>query len=97
MSWLLVGLIPGLLMLATFGLDRLEAGLTGDTVSATEVATFLSRASAADGNARQRSSSPESPIYGLTGNGATPDLPTRYYSHRAVNPEFQPTRHANRV
>ncbi|OMC31796.1 hypothetical protein A5740_13990 [Mycobacterium sp. GA-1841] len=27
MSWLLVALIPGLLMLAAFGLDRLESGL----------------------------------------------------------------------
>ncbi|MBP2455773.1 hypothetical protein [Mycolicibacterium lutetiense] len=27
MSWLLVALIPGLLMLAAFGLERLEAGL----------------------------------------------------------------------
>ncbi|MGV0802403.1 hypothetical protein ABQF26_35860, partial [Mycolicibacterium elephantis] len=34
MSWLLVGLIPGLLMLATLGLDRLEAGLDRGTVSA---------------------------------------------------------------
>ena len=27
MSWLLVALIPGLLMLAAFGLERLESGL----------------------------------------------------------------------
>jgi len=29
-SWLLVAFVPGLLMLATFGLDRLEAGLRED-------------------------------------------------------------------
>ncbi|MET0995563.1 MAG: hypothetical protein ABWY20_16420, partial [Mycobacterium sp.] len=38
MSWLLVAFIPGLLMLATFGLERLETGLNRDTVSATDVA-----------------------------------------------------------
>ncbi len=30
MAWLLVAFVPGLLMLATFGLDRLEAGLRVD-------------------------------------------------------------------
>ena len=35
-------------MLATFGLERLEAGLRRDTVSATDVAKFLEQAEAAD-------------------------------------------------
>ena len=45
-SWLLVAFIPGLLMLATFGLDRLEAGLEGDTVSPADVTAFLEQAKA---------------------------------------------------
>lgn len=97
-------------MLATFGLDRLEAGLNRDTVSANEVAAFLARAGAADVNtlardgmstaldrSRQRPHTHASTSNGRIGNGATPDLPTRYYGHRGANPEFQPTRHANRV
>ena len=48
MSWLLVALIPGLLMLATFGLERLESGLRRDIVSATDVAKFLEQAEPAD-------------------------------------------------
>lgn len=110
MSWLLVGLIPGLLMLATLGLDRLEAGLDRGTVSASDVAAFLAHAEAADvstlardgmgtalDRARQHRHSHDSTSNRLTGNGAAADLPTRYYGHRAANPGFQPTRHANRV
>lgn len=36
MSWLLVALIPGLLMLATFGLDRVESGLSDDPITASD-------------------------------------------------------------
>ena len=32
-SWLLVACVPGLLMLATFGLGRLEEALAHDTVT----------------------------------------------------------------
>lgn len=41
MSWLLVAFIPGLLMLATFGLGRLESGLVDDTLTARDVAEFF--------------------------------------------------------
>jgi hypothetical protein len=47
-SWLFVALIPGLLMLATFGLGRLETGLTDDTLTAGDVAEFLEQAEAVD-------------------------------------------------
>lgn len=46
MSLLLVVSIPGLLILATFGLDRLEAGLDDDTLSAEDVAAVLEQAKA---------------------------------------------------
>ncbi len=45
-SWLLVACVPGLLMLATLGLGRLESELAHDTVSATDVDEFLEHAEA---------------------------------------------------
>jgi len=45
---LLVAFIPGLLMLATFGLERLESGLEKDTVTASDVAEFLEQAEPID-------------------------------------------------
>ncbi|MCV7280861.1 hypothetical protein H7J88_14530 [Mycolicibacterium flavescens] len=83
MSWLLVGLIPGLLMVATFGLQRLEAGLQRDTVSATDVAKFLEQVGA-------QTSPQKAPVRAST-------LPVRNYPPAAVNTEFQRTRHADRV
>jgi hypothetical protein len=47
-SWLLVAFIPGVLMLATFGLARLESGLVDDTLTARDVADFLAHAQPAD-------------------------------------------------
>ena len=44
MSWLLVALIPGLLMVATVGLQRVESALGRDTVSAADVAEILEQA-----------------------------------------------------
>ena len=110
MSWLLVALIPGLLMLATFGLERIETGLVRDTVSATDVAEFLQQAEAADvdtlardgmGHAldrlHRRLNERESTTNGRTVSGDGAGLPTRLYLHHGANPEFQRTRHANRV
>jgi hypothetical protein len=107
---LLVAFIPALLMLATFGLERLESGLNRDTVSATDVAEFLEQAEADDVNTlardgmshaldslHQRLHERESAINGFTAGTPTSNLPTRLYVHHGSNPEFQPTRHANRV
>jgi hypothetical protein len=57
--WLLVAFTPGLLMLATFGLERLEAGLEKDTVSATDVAEFLEHAEPTDVHTLARDGMPE--------------------------------------
>ena len=54
MSWLFVALIPGLLMLATFGLDRVESSLRRDAISATDVAEFLNPAGAGELHALSR-------------------------------------------
>ena len=110
MSWLLVALAPGLLMLAAFGLERLETGLHRDTVSATDVAKFLEQAEADDVNTlardgmsramdslHQRMHGRASTHNGKTASAEPARLPTRVYVHRGVNTEFQPTPHANRV
>jgi hypothetical protein len=105
-SWLLVAFIPGLLMLATFGLDRLEAGLDEGTVSQTDVAEILEQAKA---------DSARTP-FGIHDTGPlntlplrepwreecplaepTVGLPTRVYVHHRPNPQFQQTRQADRV
>ena len=105
--------IPGLLMLATFGLERLETGLNRDTVSATDVAEFLEQAQADDVHTLARDGMPEalecmyrrlqereSPVEVARTpiiEDEWPNLPTPLYVHNAANPEFQPSRHANRV
>ena len=109
MSWLLVVFVPGLLMLATFGLDRLESTLVGDAVSDVDVAAALDRAKADCARpavhdfvddemdaehvyepfqARLRESVP---------SGESHRLPARIYVHHRGNPEFLPTRQADRV
>lgn len=107
MSWLLVAFIPGLLMLATFGLDRIEAGLALDTVSPADVAAAVEQAKADCAKPAARSTVEET--YPLLDDGypdhygerivgdAARGLPTRVLIHHASNPEFQPTRHAHRV
>jgi hypothetical protein len=56
---LLVAFIPGLLMLATFGLGRLEAGLEENTVTASDVAEFLAQAEPVDVHTLARDGMPE--------------------------------------
>jgi hypothetical protein len=109
-SWLLAAFIPGLLMLATFGLQRLESSLDDAAVSASDVAEFLEQAEADDVNTlaregmgralhglHQRLGERDWPLDGGTGAREMASLPTRLYVHHRSNPEFQPTRHANRV
>jgi len=97
-------------MLATFGLQRLESSLDDDTVSASDVAEFLEQAKADDVNTlaregmgpalhslHQRLGERDWPLDGGIGAGEVASLPTRLYVHHRSNPEFQPTRHANRV
>lgn len=106
-SWLLVVFIPGLLMLATFGLGRLEASLDEDTVSPKDVVAFLEQAKADCAKPAARSIGEERYPFvdddyvdaysqRLIGDQAT-GLPVRVFIHHGSNPEFQPTRHAFRV
>jgi hypothetical protein len=104
---LLVAFIPGLLMLATFGLERLETGLSRDTVSATDVAEFLEQARADDVRTLARDGMPQAldclhrrlhePDSGFEVVDDRTHLPTPLYVYNRANTEFQPTRHANRV
>ncbi|HEX2286105.1 MAG TPA: hypothetical protein VHI10_14975 [Mycobacterium sp.] len=89
-------------MLATFGLERLESGLNRDTVSATDVDEFLAQAEAGDVNTLARDGMGHA-LDSLhrrlheRDNAENSSLPTRVYVHHRGNPQFQPTRHANRV
>jgi hypothetical protein len=106
-SWLLVAFIPGLLLLATFGLDRLEAGIEGDAVSAADVNGYLEQAKAVC--ARPAANSHPVRTYQLLDDVYDDEydehvvtesprgLPARVFIHHGSNPEFQPTRHAYRV
>jgi hypothetical protein len=106
---LLVALIPGLLMVATFGLQRIESGLNPDTVSATDVAKFLDQAEAVDvdtlardgmGRAlerlNQRLHDRDLAFEHIDGRGNT-RLPTPVCDDRGANPEYQRTPYAYRV
>ena len=103
MSWLLVALIPGLLMVVTFGLQRLESGLNRDTVSSTDVAKFFEHAEPADVSTLARDGMSRA-LDDLWRRQHAQDtaansgcLPTRQYAHHGAKTEFQPTRHGDRV
>ena len=102
MSWLLVSFIPGLLMLATFGLDRLEAGLDTDTISPEDVVAVLEQAKADCARAPKQADrdppddfDPRFDDYLAT--KLVSGLPARIYVHHGGNPEFRPTRQPDRV
>ncbi len=90
-------------MLATFGLERLEAGITDTTND--EVAKLI-EAAAPRPEHRNRGSTrradPDFPTVPplrttLSALENEPGLPTRHYGRADANPQFQATPHANRV
>ncbi len=111
MSWLFAALIPVLLMLATFGLERLESSLGTDdrTDEIDELVAHtppnLDRA-AHPAPVLTPSWAPRVANAHLHGHAAftglaalddEPGLPTRVCRRETGNPQFQPTRHANPV
>jgi hypothetical protein len=107
---LLAAFIPALLMLATFGLQRLESSLEDDTVTAADVVEFLDQAEADDvdtlaregmGRAldglHKRLGEQDWPLPATPAPREMASLPNRLVMHHRANPEFRPTRHANRV
>jgi hypothetical protein len=109
-SWLFVALIPGLLMLATFGLERLESRLNRSCVGAADVAEFLAQAQpgdmrtlARDGMSealdclrRRRMGVEEPPRPVVTSSRRDARLDSRFVEAMA-NPQFRQTRHADSV
>ncbi|KUI36806.1 hypothetical protein [Mycobacterium sp. GA-2829] len=91
MSWLLVAFIPWLLMVATFGLERLESGLTRDAASTADVDAFLQHAEA------ERQQRRLDPVETLPTRSTTAGEPARVYIPHRANTQFQQTRQANRV
>ncbi len=99
MSWLVAVCFPGLLMLSTFGLQRLESVMHGDRPAAAEIVAGIEQDAR---DARQRPPLPVAvprPV-GLSPRGVEPGLrlladepglPT------GPNPLFQPTGYANPV
>jgi hypothetical protein len=62
-SWLLAALVPGLLMLVTLGLGRLERGLTHDRIPTVDVDEFVESANAVDVHTLAREGMPEALDY----------------------------------
>jgi hypothetical protein len=101
-SWLLVSFVPGLLMLATFGLDRLEAGLDTDTISPDDVAAVLEQAKADCARApkqavREPADDFDPRFDEYLATKPVSGLPARIYVHHGSNPEFRQTRQPDRV
>jgi len=97
MSWLVAVCFPGLLMLSTHGLQRLESALHDERVSTGEVVARLEQAARA---AREKAVPPSVPGLhefttriepGIRLLADEPGLPTR------PNRQFQPTGYANPV
>jgi hypothetical protein len=100
MTWLLAVCVPGLMMLSTFGLQRLESGLRTERTPAEEaVAEYLRQAEEARTQAPPRPV-PQEPrpveVHHLLGVDE-PGLPTRSYAHARPNPQFHRTRYVNPV
>lgn len=100
MTWLLAVCVPGLMMLSTFGLQRLESGLHTDRTAADEaVAEYLRRAEEARKQAPPRAVVEEprpAEVHHLL-HVDEPGLPTRSYAHARPNPQFHRTRYPNPV
>jgi hypothetical protein len=100
MSWLVAVCFPGLLMLSTHGLQRLESVLHGECVAAGEVVARLEQAARAARAAREKAAALAVPGLselttriepGIRLLADEPGLPTR------PNRQFQPTGYANPV
>jgi hypothetical protein len=105
-SWLFVALIPGLLMLATFGLERLESSLDAGAVGAAEVTEFLAQAQPGDMRTLARDGMPEALDCFRRRRMRGPEEPltvanySRAHSrtlHAMTNPQFRQTRHSDSV
>ena len=98
-------LIPALLMLGTFGLERVEnaLGFHRDTDAIDELVALTPpkvdrpQDRIARANLASPSWSSDGGFTGLAALDAEPGLPTRLCRHDTANPQFRATRHANPV
>ncbi|MGW0159921.1 hypothetical protein ACWDUN_11415 [Mycobacterium sp. NPDC003323] len=91
MSWLLVAFIPGLLMLATFGLERLEAGLERDNAAPRRPDVRASPRTTRGTDLLDRTQPIRQAPLEYAG------APTRPATPQRINPQFPATRQADRV
>jgi hypothetical protein len=97
-SWLFVALVPGLLMLATFGLERLEGTLNRGCVRAADVAEFLAEAQPGDMRTLARDGMPEALDCFRRRRMRVIEAPRASRPVYAMaNPQFPQTRHADSV
>jgi len=96
-SWLLVALTPGLLMLATFGLDRLEASLAREQAPRQVRRTARGAASALAALPVSELHHRELVLQTVGSSSSDAHLPLRRSDPQATNPQFPATRHAYRV
>ena len=111
MSWLFVAFIPGLLMLATLGLERLESRLNSDTLMATDIAEFLQQAQPGDVRTLAREGMPEAldcfhrrrleriepSMEAVMEAANNGGSLARTHAYNRPNPLFQPPRHPDPV
>jgi hypothetical protein len=105
-SWLLAVCVPGLLMLATFGLERLESGITDKAADDADSLSKFIAAAAPQPEAQKRALARRAaPVFPTVPPLRTtyrplddePGLPTRRYGRADANPQFRATPQANRV
>lgn len=103
MSWMVAACFPGLLMLSTYGLQRLESVMHGVVPASGEVVARLERVVRAGGEQAEPVGPPSlAGTYAGTAAGLRllaeePGLPTRLCSNPKANRQFQPTGYVNPV
>jgi len=98
-TWLLAVAVPGLLMLATFGLQRLEEALQTERTAADEVTKYLEQAAKKAlpaAPARTETQRRRAEVHSRLGDDE-PGLPTHPFAHARPNTQFHRTQYANRV
>lgn len=99
MTWLLAVCVPGLLMLSTFALQRLEEALQTDRTAADDVTEYLERAAKAappQAPPRPETQHQRVEVHSRLSDDE-PGLPTRPFAHARPNTQFHRTQYANRV
>ena len=103
MYWLVAACFPGLLMLSTYGLQRLESAVNGSGPAAADTVARLHRVVHADGVQAVPGHAPSlAEVATDTALGhrllaEEPGLPTRLCSLPKANRQFQPTGFINPV